>query len=184
MKENGFGLIDIFTTITISGILISSAVPSLFSTYERSKSTAQISSVLSALKTTRDLAVAQNKDIYICGSNTRVKCSKTWNKYMVAFLDTDKDKTLSDDDEIIFIRQFTTKNSYFYSRIASGMHHTKFNALGAAKYAGSFIYCPNSRNQKHAHRATWNRLGRSYKGRDKNGDGYIDDTNKKRITCY
>jgi|GEM_PF-1271307 len=184
MKNAGFGLVDLLTTITISGVLMGSAVPSLFSTYERSKSTGHISSVINTLKAARNYAITHNKDVFICGSNTQHSCSKTWNKFIIAFVDSDNNKTLSGDDKIIFLHQFTDSNSYFYSRIASGMQHTQFNTLGAAKYAGSFIYCPKNQNKRFAHRATWNRLGRSYRGRDKNGDGFIDDTSKNKINCY
>lgn len=181
MLRNGFTLIELIITLAISAILIGTSVPSLLGLYNRTLSDAHIGTLLAIINHAREYAITHNTHVYICGSNTGLSCEKTWQRAIVAFIDKDADKTLTDKDEVLVMHQFTRKQGYFYSRIASGMHVTAFNALGSAKYAGSFVYC--APNNKHNHRATWNRLGRSYKGQDKNNDGYIDDTNKKSITC-
>jgi len=67
------------------------------------------------------------------------------------------------------------------SRFAFGKPYTVLRPDGQASFTGSMIYCPHNGEAKNVKRVTWNRVGRPYKGIDRNGDGLIEDTNGKPL---
>ncbi len=182
MKHQGMSLIELLIVIAIVAILISSATPSLSPFIEHQRSDATIADIYRFYQAGRDLSVRKRERIYMCGSNDQQTCSKYWSKNLILFHDKNGDKAPS-ASEIVHIKQLSLGNSYIWSRMAFGKNYFFFEPNGQTSWTGSMVFCPESQKAQHYNRVTWNRVGRPYRGTDKNKDGVIEDTNGKALSC-
>ncbi|MFT6254803.1 MAG: type IV fimbrial biogenesis protein FimT [Granulosicoccus sp.] len=178
----GFSLIELLVTISISSILLSIVAPNLQNIIQSNEADSKISTLRRLLQVARTRAIVQQQSITICGSNDGHTCLKHWQNYLLVFHDSNNDKTAS-AEEIIYSEPLNIGQANIKTRLGFGRISVKINSLGQTNLTGSFIYCPPSNKAQYSRRLTWNRVGRSYRGRDTNHDGIIEDTDGKAISC-
>lgn len=75
----GFTIIELMIVLTIMGILLGLAAPSLQSTIERNRREAVVTDFATAIQTARSNAVRSNKNAVVCASKSGTSCdSANW----------------------------------------------------------------------------------------------------------
>ena len=179
--HQGFTLLELLITLSLSALLISLTIPSFTKTIQKHHIDSNMSKMHKFLNYARSYALDQNTDVHICGSNDSV-CAKEWSNTLFIFVDKNNNNE-PDEEEILKKYSFDLELDYIKSRLATGSKYTVFKPQGNVSWTGSFIYCPNDNKEENFRRVTWNRVGRSYRGRDTNGDGIIEDRNGEVLAC-
>ena len=99
----------------------------------------------------------------------------------MVFIDRDIDRELSEGE--VLLRQSSLPRGRWLWR-GAGRRFLRFRADGSVMEMGTYTWCNEAGNDRHARQLTLNRLGRSYISRDKDGDGVHDaNTSRKPISC-
>lgn len=181
MRPNGMTLLELLVSITIASILTLTSAPSLSLLVANTNQKSTIKSTYRMANMARYHAILREEDVVLCSLNSEKKCSKKLIGALAVFIDKNNDKTLNEDEELIYEDKLSYKGQ-FKMRVSLNRSYFEFSKTGASKQAGSFVYC----DPKHANvtgRVTISMSGRSYKGVDTNSDGIVELTNGKPITC-
>lgn len=181
-KQQGLTIIELLATLAIVSILIGIAVPSFHNTIVKTRAETVVASIYHTYQLARDHAIDHRKSVYFCGSDDLKNCQKTWKKNLVVFTDDNHNRSI-EPEEIVYIEQFDHIPGHIITRAAFGAFYTILSPRGSAKLAGSMIYCPENKDPKLVKKVTWNRIGRPYKGVDKDGDGLVDGVDFTKLKC-
>lgn len=98
--QKAFTLIELLFAVGIVALLAlgASATFSMLSTQHLNNTTEQL---MHFVQTARQLAMSHRKPTIICPTSTHTRCAKRWAANAIAFIDQDKDGTLSDGDHIL-----------------------------------------------------------------------------------
>jgi len=101
--SQGFTLIELMMLISITGILLTVAVPNFSVTIKDSKLDSNASRFMSDLSLTRSEAIKRGERVTICKSNDQSSCStvSTWNQGWIVFVDNVTENGQVDAGEII-----------------------------------------------------------------------------------
>ena len=177
----GFTLLELLVTVSIAFILIFVAVPNLIDFHHKQNADAVTAEIRRTLSVARQYAVSTQKVITACGIVDTNTCNKNGINGLLIFIDENGNKTLDTDEYLLLNREIKHKGSLKLSA-SLGAKYIQFNGNGSSKQAGSFIYCVPDKPTL-ARRIVVSLTGRSYIGRDTDGDGVITLANKKPITC-
>jgi len=180
-KQNGFNLISLLLATAIAAILTTIAAPSM-AKFQSSYSSASATALMHRhLANARTLAINNEQTITVCGVSNDGSCLRSGFKEIAMFYDVNNNATMDQDEVIYYVSQLEAAN-YLTLRASLRRRYIRFSKYGTAKQAGSFIYCdPDA--ERSAARVTVSMSGRSYQGRDTNGDGIVEGTNGRPIRC-
>lgn len=177
----GFTLLELLITICMAFILIFVAVPNLIDFHRKQNADAVTAEIRRTLSIARQYAVSTQKTITACGIIDTHTCTKNHINSLLIFVDENNNKTLDSNEYLLLNRDIKHQGSLRLSA-SLGARHIQFNGNGSSKQAGSFIYCVPEKPTL-ARRIVFSMTGRSYIGKDMDGDGIITLANKKPITC-
>lgn len=177
----GFTLLELIITISIAFILIFVAVPNLIDFHRKQNADAVTAEIRRTLSVARQYAVNTQKIVTACGIVDTNTCAKNDINGLLIFIDENNNKTLDTNEYLLLNREIKHQGSLKLSA-SLGAKHIQFNGNGSSKQAGSFIYCVPKKPTL-ARRIVFSMTGRSYIGKDMDGDGIITLANKKPITC-
>lgn len=177
----GFTLLELLITISIAFILIFVAVPNLMDFHRKQNADAVTAEIRRTLSVARQYAVSTQKIITACGIVDTKTCAKNNINSLLIFIDANNNKALDSNEYLLLNREIKHQGSLKLSA-SFGAKYIQFNSNGSSKQAGSFIYCVPEKPTL-ARRIVFSMTGRSYIGRDMDGDGIITLANKKPITC-
>ncbi len=179
--QSGLTLFDILISVSIVAVTASMSAPAMSDFLAKMRSSSASSLIHRQLAVARNLAVSRSQNISICGLDSDGACTREGFREMAIFQDRNRNDAI-DDDEPIFSRITISRSHYSVLRASWRRPYIEFTHEGFAKQAGSFYYCePHYRH--HARRVTVSMAGRTYTGRDTNGDGIVEMTNGEPIQC-
>jgi len=146
VRYNGFTLIELIITLTVAGILMSIAIPSMRTFSQNARITTQANDLSGDLSFARSEAIKVRKQVIVCKSANPTATSPTcdtgsttpWTTGRLIFVDMDKDSTLSSGDEILRIRESLDGNG---NRLTATVTSIIFLATGLTSAAGTFTLC-------------------------------------------
>jgi type IV fimbrial biogenesis protein FimT len=83
----GFTLLELLTTVTVAGILLSVGVPSFFDTIRSNRAATNANEIVGALMIARSEAIRRGARVSLCRSANGTTCSGTWADGWIAFVD-------------------------------------------------------------------------------------------------
>ncbi len=102
MRQQGYSLIELMTTIAVASVLISVALPGMQSFRLNSHMTGKINEMVSAMHLARNTAITTNSRVTLCASSNGITCeSVAWDKGWIAFVDLDSDQFVDADESIL-----------------------------------------------------------------------------------
>lgn len=168
MRQNGFTLIELMTTVAVLGVLLSVAIPSYRTMVLNNRMAAQSNQVIAAFNYARSEAVKRATRTTVCPTEDGATCaaSTNWSTGWMVFSDTDGDGTVDAGETIVrvwpAIDSGTTLNA--------GRVRITYTALGFATGFNDTLRLCDARGSTDARAITVNAMGRAY-------------TNKGTTTC-
>ncbi|PAJ73494.1 hypothetical protein CJF42_15510 [Pseudoalteromonas sp. NBT06-2] len=155
--KNGFSLLELMTTCSIVGILLTISSPSYIKLLAENERDNTLSSLKKSLMFTRIFAIQKNENITLCPLEAG-KCVKQWNKEVSIFVDSNSNQQLDKKDYLLkVIDKINVNHILTYPRNAVTY---RADASLDGFQSGSFIYClPESLDVK-GKRITVSQAGR------------------------
>lgn len=185
MRHTQYGLtfIELIIALAIAAIVGVFSAPGFVSILEKKTADSTAYSILHGFQQARSHAITNRGVVKICGSDDGLSCQKQWSKFLIIFNDENDDDVI-DTGEIINQVNLDLDTSTILTKVSLGKSYIELKPDGTPKQWGNFIYCPNDKSDKKLlRRVTWNRIGRPYYGKDINGDGVVEATNGKALSC-
>ncbi len=155
-RTTGFSLLELMVVISITLIIITFAAPSFGSLISRSQINSKANTVFDIFQLARGTAISQRKFITLCPSTDGRQCDQRWQLGVMAFIDNNHDRELSENDEIIAFLPSTTS-----STLHGNQPYFTYNSLGALKgRMGSLITCPSGEKTSTSVRLLVSLMGR------------------------
>jgi len=109
-NDSGFTLLELMITVSILGIVMAFAVPSIDTFIKNDRLTSQINTLVSHLAYARNEAVTRSLQVGLCASNNTSSaaptCSGTnWADGWILFVDTDGDSSFTAGEEVLRVKQ-------------------------------------------------------------------------------
>lgn len=142
-RQHGFTLLELMITITVLVILVTIGVPSYQATVRNNCAVSGANSLLSILTLARSEAQRRGRTVTVCpGNSDGTGCATSgtaWEASLVAFVDTDKDRTLDTGEELI--RSLTPFSSCAAVTSNYGSY-ISFDSLASPSDSGTFTITP------------------------------------------
>lgn len=152
MRQKGYSLIELMTTIAVASILITVALPGMQNFRMNSRMTGAINELVSTIHLARNTAITTNARVTVCASSNGDTCeSVAWDKGWIAFVDRDSDQFVDDDETVL----------------RSGSEADGL-AISSAQYPTFLVYRPNGRAMKN----TVSENSGQFTFCDRRGEGY------------
>ncbi len=177
--ERGFTLGEALVSMAILGILLGLAAPTFTHLTLNSRKNSASQQARSLLMHARSTAVTTKKTTSLCTSHDGQQCAKTDIRFIVVFIDHNLNGQ-ADSGE--FVRQEAVASGIRYQINASSLNSIRFRSDGTASSYGSIVLCPSEDN-RYAARLIVSSVGRVRAGRDSNGDGLIEGSDGKPLSC-
>ena len=177
MKQQGFTLTELITTMVILSILSIYSMGSLSGLLHSYQAHSDISELLLQIRTTRQYAITYSQYAVLCPSHNKQTCINDWKAEKMLFLDTNNNNK-RDANEVIE-HQF---NALLDSNIEVKYPKTqiRFNDQGSANFFnGTLAYCSGDI----IHGLVISRLGRIRMAQDLDGDHIPDVNRNTAVNC-
>lgn len=182
---SGLSLIELLIGMTLIGMLMSQVIPSFSTLIERQLATQTMLALTSSIRLTRHAAMANQTTALLCPkADGTQSCGNDWKNGQILFLDDNHNNRRDSDEKIIRQWPPLPSGSSLTLRILGNRAYLKASANGLiANQNGNFLYCPPSRNPRHARQLIFNAIGRIRLATDDNGDGIVEGNNQQALTC-
>jgi type IV fimbrial biogenesis protein FimT len=148
MQRNGFTLVDLIITLSVTSILLTIGLPSLSTQIQHTRVKAATNSLLEAINLTRTQAVSANK-------RATIRKQNEWEGGWEIFIDADNDGIRDNDEAIVRqyeqlkgIRIFANRPIKNYvSYISTGESRNASGTDGGGFQAGTFTICPAAKGK-------------------------------------
>jgi type IV fimbrial biogenesis protein FimT len=87
MSQRGFTLLELITTVTVSAVLLSVAVPSFFNVTRNNRAAANANELVTAFSVARSEAIRRGGRVSICASSNGTACTGAWTQGWIVFRD-------------------------------------------------------------------------------------------------
>lgn len=182
IHASGFTLIEVLMVLIITAILASIVAPNFYDFSARSTSKKVIQDLSSLVRFTRNHALHHQNTTVLCPSTDGKQCEQSWESGALIFEDKNDDQRLNGDDVILnFNSPLASKGTITWTALRN---YLSFSGQGlSANSAGSFIYCPNNKNEQYAHALIVSFSGKIRFAEDNNQDGIKESGNNNNIAC-
>lgn len=184
--HRGFTLIELMISLAVMALLLTMGVPSFRNTILDNRQVSELNTLVAALNLARSEAVARNTPV------TFKRTGANWKEGWQIFVDYDGDGNLDSDGDSVTCEvgedcELRTYGAFLdgvdlrFSR--SSYSRLSYDSQGTTQgYNGTFIFC-DERGAKRAHGAILSTNGRLKATRDKDKDGYHEDSDGDALTC-
>ena len=145
-NNRGFTLIELLITLAVAGILFSIAVPSLSKTVSNTHQTSVLHTLFTHLNLARTQAILEKQHILLCKSIDGVQCitQSAWSDGWLIFADTDNNKIVNGDEQVIHVQQALPGTIYLNYRGFGSNDYFRYFSDGHSSANGTFTLCSDS----------------------------------------
>ena len=162
LPGKGFTLIELISTISIAGILLSVGIPSLSAAIANNQQNSTIMTLYGHHLYARSEAITRNQRITLCKSSNGQQCSRTaqWQDGWIIFADTNKDKQVNGTEQILRVQQQFKQGQTIKYRGFGSFNYVSYYSSGQSTTNGTFTLC-NRNGAEFAKSVIISRTGRA-----------------------
>lgn len=145
-QHRGFTLIELLVVLTVSAIILATAVPALRSFVLNNQRAAAVNELTTALNFARSEALKRARPIAVCHVSDAAKpqpqCNtgNGWEAGWVVFADTDENGEVAPNEEVIRRYEGLGSEATLHGNQSNGL--VRFDRLGASQgFNGTITYC-------------------------------------------
>lgn len=159
-RARGYSLTNLVTTMTITGVLAATAVPTMQDLAYEQRLVTQVNELFGDLQLARSEAIKRAAQVTLCKSSDGVACSTTsnWQDGWIVFVDTDGDETVDSGETIIRAGQALTAGTTL--RYGTSYDYVYYKYDGSAWPNATFTFC-DSRGASYARAVVITQSGRA-----------------------
>ena len=177
MKQQGFTLIELTTTMAVMLIISSINMGDFRALLHQSQANSDISDLLLQVRTTRQYAITYSQHAVLCPSNNQQDCINDWKAPRMIFLDSNNNKKRDANEAIEHRFKALLDRDILISYPKTQI---RFNNQGIANYYnGTLAYC----SENIVYGLVISRLGRIRVAQDLDGDHNPDVNNHTAVKC-
>ncbi len=148
MKNFGFTLVELLVTLTLLAVLLTLAVPTYNSLVSDTRTTTQVSRLVSAINFARSEAITRHVIVTLCASSDQRSCGNDWSQGWLVFVDKQTAGQVSKGDQILRIYDAVPNNSKLEWATLRD-HYLQFKSSGFTNgQDGSFIFYTDNKAQQ------------------------------------
>ncbi len=180
---NGFTLLELIATISISSILMSIALPSFDNLKSRSEIKAQVQNLQATLRLGRQTAIQNNQKTTLCPTSDGKSCSNDWSQGYMLFIDLNADRNLNHDDSILNLQLNTNENITLNWKAFGYKNSFQWHHTGITNHQnGLFSFCYNNK-PKQTRALIVSKSGRVRHSKDSNGNEIHENASRNDLVC-
>ncbi len=185
LYARGLTLLELLISLSVFSILTATALPGFSHLIQTTQTRTNAHRLYQNIQYARNTALAEHKVVTLCPSNDGIICAgSNWQPGGLIFEDKNKNGIRDTHEKLLKIISPFQKNSYIAWRAFRNKNYLSFNGRGVTEYQnGNFTYCPPNKNLKYAAQIIVSYSGRPRYARDQDGDGIINGTNGKNVSC-
>ena len=105
--QRGFTMLEVLTTLSISAILTTTAIPAFHELVQRNRLTTEINTFVGQLHYTRSEAIKRGVRAVMCRSSDGENCERTdgWDEGWIIFADYNANREVDGRDVILFVEK-------------------------------------------------------------------------------
>lgn len=181
----GLTLVELLVTLAISAIILNFAASNWSGLIERTTASQVKTNLRTAFSIARSSAVYERQLVTLCPLDENNQCVSDWDRPVSIFTDPDNSKSLSEVTHLIRVVSVTTNGTLIPSATShGGRRYFQYKPDGSAHGTiGNLTWCPQSKTLERAVQLRLNFGGRVRWAADTNGDGVVEDSSGRPITC-
>ncbi|MDY6983521.1 MAG: GspH/FimT family pseudopilin [Pseudomonadota bacterium] len=180
----GFTLIELLVCMAIVAFLALQASPGIAEWRARKAADGLIRELLSAVAMARAHAIAGNVTVTFCRSADGSSCGGNWRDGSILFRDANADRIVNDDDRVLFRLTLLPVDGTLEFRSFQNRQYLQIDSRGFTLYQnGNFTYCPANGDARLARQLIISLSGRTRLARDTDGDGIVEDSQGRALSC-
>lgn len=179
----GWTLVELLIVLAILSITLGFASGS-YGIIQKARYQSAGNDIAQAVMYARTLSLGSSAPSYLCPSQDGISCQKAWSGQLIVYRDLNGDKLLDVDDETLRVINFKDRQAKIKWRAFQNKRYLEITASGMTNYQnGTFTLCPINGDLHHAKTIILNVAGRPYFGKDKNGNGIMEYSSGKDVSC-
>ncbi|MCE2460259.1 MAG: GspH/FimT family protein [Pseudomonadales bacterium] len=182
--QTGLTLSELLAALAVAAVLAGAAVPGMSALITRAHADAAIEQMSRAIQFTRYQAITRRTTTTFCPARETV-CGRrnSWHEGAMIFLDANADGVRDSGEEILQrlppMAGYRVRWRSFRNRKSLSMRPD-----GTTDWQpGNMVVCPTDGDAKHARQLIVNAQGRVRLSRDRDGDGVVEDTGGRPVSC-
>jgi type IV fimbrial biogenesis protein FimT len=103
----GFSVLELLTAVSITGILLGTALPAMHSFAQKNRMSAHINTFVAHLHYSRSEAIKRADNVVMCRSADLTVCSRSngWEEGWIVFADTNHNRERDDGESMLVVEQ-------------------------------------------------------------------------------
>jgi type IV fimbrial biogenesis protein FimT len=185
MKPTGLTLVELLVTLAIVAILLRLGAPAFRDLTAANRSAAALNQLVGAVTLARASAVTHYRVVTLCPGAQRTCFGRDeWHRGALVFVDGDADGKVGSGDAVLRRLPPIDAGGRIYWRSFRNRTFLQFRPNGyTPSQNGSFLYCAADRDRRSARMLILNAQGRLRPARDADGDGVVEDSGGKPVSC-
>lgn len=170
--------------MTLTLVLAGWAAPGLNDMVQRSQATSVINWLTTSVMFSRHAAVSLGTTVTLCPSRDGLTCGGKWHQGTIVFTDPNQNRIMDNNETLLQRFQYPLPNGTVTWRAFQNRQYLQLTSDGFTNFQnGSFVYCPAGRDNRFARQLIINMQGRARRARDRNGNGIVEDSRGRDISC-
>lgn len=177
-------MLELFIVLAIVGLLLRVSMPGLSAMVSGHRSDAVVKTLSTAIQLAREAAITSGGLVTLCKSADGEHCGGEWQQGILVFVDADDDQELEPEQGALAYLRVADGDGEIRWRAFRNRQYLQFVSTGGTRYQnGNFTYCPADNDASQARQLVLNRMGRVRHARDTDGDGVVEDSRGRPVTC-